>query len=232
MKYLKIWTSFRDVLEPLADDEKGRLFVLMLNYAEDGADPGKIAGNERYTWPSAKQAIDLMKAENERLKKNGQNGGRPPKNKDPEETNENQEKPTETNENQPEPTKSQKEKKYKEIERKEIIDTLFDRFWTAYPRKVAKPDARKKFEKLNPDEALLETMLAAIEKQKRSDQWIRDGGQFIPHPSTWLNQRRWEDEVTETRAPAARVTAHGYTQRDYAGEQEDALVRMLKGVGA
>ena len=232
MKYLKIWTSFRDVLEPLADDEKGRLFVLMLNYAENGLNPGEIAGNERYSWPSAKQAIDLMKAENERLRRNGQNGGRPPKNKDPEETNENQEKPTKTNENQPEPTKSQKEKKYKEIERKEIIDTLFDRFWTAYPRKVAKPDARKKFEKLNPDEALLETMLAAIEKQKRSDQWIRDGGQFIPHPSTWLNQRRWEDEVTETRAPAGRVTAQGYTQRDYAGEQEDALVRMLKGVGA
>lgn len=230
MKYLKIWTSFRDVIKPLSDAEKGRLFDLMLIYTETGENPGEIAGNERYTWPAAKQMIDLMKAESERLKKNGQNGGRPPKNKEPEETNENQEKPTETNENQPKPTESQKEKKYKEIERKEKENNLFDRFWTAYPRKVAKPDARKKFEKLNPDEALLETMLAAIEKQKRSDQWIRDGGQFIPHPSTWLNQRRWEDEVTETRA--VRVTAQGYTQRDYAGEQEDALVRMLKGVRA
>ena len=38
-------------------------------------------------------------------------------------------------------------------------------------------------------------MLSAIDTQKKSDQWKKDGGQFIPNPATWLNQRRWEDEV-------------------------------------
>ena len=38
-------------------------------------------------------------------------------------------------------------------------------------------------------------MVKAIEVQKKSEQWQRDNGQYIPHPSTWLNQRRWEDEM-------------------------------------
>ena len=40
----------------------------------------------------------------------------------------------------------------------------------------------------------VQTLLDAVEAQKRSPQWTRDGGQFIPYPATWLNQRRWEDE--------------------------------------
>lgn len=38
-------------------------------------------------------------------------------------------------------------------------------------------------------------MLKAIEVQKKSDQWQRDNGQYIPYPATWLNGRRWEDEI-------------------------------------
>lgn len=222
MKYLKVWTSFKKSLEPLSDAEKGRLFMMMLQYAEDGTEPGEIAGNERYTWPGAQQMIDLMTAENARLTENGKKGGRPPK------TNENQTKPSETKENQPEPTKTQKEKKIKEIERNEIKDNLFNRFWDAYPRKVAKPDARKKFEKIDPDEAMLQAMLKAIERSRNSEQWIKDGGQYIPHPSTWLNQRRWEDDPP---APAAKVTvsAQAYSQRDYTNEQEEAMMRMIQG---
>lgn len=38
-------------------------------------------------------------------------------------------------------------------------------------------------------------MLAALAQQKKSPQWVKDGGEFIPHPATWLNQGRWQDEV-------------------------------------
>lgn len=72
----------------------------------------------------------------------------------------------------------------------------FDRFWQAYPRKTAKPQAAKAFARLRPDEPLLSRMLAALALQRQSAQWQRDDGQFIPHPSTWLNGRRWEDEVS------------------------------------
>jgi hypothetical protein len=40
-------------------------------------------------------------------------------------------------------------------------------------------------------------MLSAIDLQKRSDQWRREGGQYIPNPATWLSQGRWDDEATE-----------------------------------
>lgn len=76
----------------------------------------------------------------------------------------------------------------------------FDRFWSAYPRKVAKGQAAKAFARLRADEALIGRMLAAVRQQSASEAWRKDGGQFIPHPATWLNGRRWEDE-----APAVGV---------------------------
>ena len=74
---------------------------------------------------------------------------------------------------------------------------LFNQFWDAYPKHIAKQSAVKAFEKLKPDEKLLEAMLKAIESQKESKQWEKDGGAFIPYPATWLNQRRWEDELPQ-----------------------------------
>jgi len=40
-------------------------------------------------------------------------------------------------------------------------------------------------------------ILKAIAVQRQSEQWQRDRGQYIPHPATWLHQRRWEDEAPE-----------------------------------
>lgn len=74
------------------------------------------------------------------------------------------------------------------------IEVGFDVFWKAYPRKVGKETARKAFGKVRG--VSLETMLSALERQKRSEQWTKNGGQFIPNPSTWLNQGRWDDELS------------------------------------
>ena len=98
------------------------------------------------------------------------------------------------------------------------VPSLFDVFWSVYPKHEAKQAAKKAFDKLKPDEALVQTMVTAIEKWKQTDQWQENGGQFIPYPATWLNGRRWEDDVPEKRkAKAANkpVIAQQYTQRDY-----------------
>ena len=71
----------------------------------------------------------------------------------------------------------------------------FDEFWKCYPRKVGKDAARRSWRKLNGTRPDLSVMIDAIARQKRSDQWLKDGGRFIPHPATWLNGKRWEDEV-------------------------------------
>ena len=71
-------------------------------------------------------------------------------------------------------------------------DEAFDAFWAVYPRKVGKGAARKSFDKLPRD--VWPKLVPAVEAQKQSRQWQRDGGQFVPHPATWLNQGRWDDE--------------------------------------
>lgn len=80
--------------------------------------------------------------------------------------------------------------------------SLFDSFWSAYPRKVAKPEALKAWIKHKPDAELAAAIVKGLERAKRSKDWLKDDGQFIPHPATWLNQRRWEDEGVEVSGKA------------------------------
>lgn len=101
----------------------------------------------------------------------------------------------------------------KTAKKNEDMMALFDEFYAAYPRHDSKQAAILKFAKhmnecKNDEErrALLDKMIAAIEKSKQSDQWQKEGGKYIPMPATWLNQRRWEDEglVSTTSAATAQ----------------------------
>lgn len=67
--------------------------------------------------------------------------------------------------------------------------SAFEIFWQAYPRKVGKPAAKKAWGRVN---VLSGDVLDGLEHWKRSVQW--QDTQFIPHPATFLNQRRWEDK--------------------------------------
>ena len=71
----------------------------------------------------------------------------------------------------------------------------FEAFWTAYPKKKSKGQALSAWKKLKPDSSLQAVILKAIEAQKRSPDWQKDKGQYIPYPATWLNAMAWEDEV-------------------------------------
>lgn len=71
----------------------------------------------------------------------------------------------------------------------------FEVVWAAYPRKIGKEAARKVWQKLNGSRPAVAVILTAIEQQRQTAQWKKDGGQFIPHLATWLNQHRWEDET-------------------------------------
>ena len=108
----------------------------------------------------------------------------------------------------------EKEKVNKKVS-KETYAGAFEVFWTAYPRHTDKQAALRAFEKLKPDETMMQTILGAIERQKESPQWTKDGGQFIPHPATWLNGRRWEDEMPKGGGPVKQVSAQQYGQRHY-----------------
>lgn len=70
----------------------------------------------------------------------------------------------------------------------------FSWFWAAYPTKKSKGKAEKTWEKIKPDEQLFTAIMAGLERAKRSASWKREGGRFIPYPSTWLNAKGWLDE--------------------------------------
>ena len=91
-------------------------------------------------------------------------------------------------------------------EKKLYIDH-FEQFWKAYPKKVGKTAAEKAFKKLKVNSDLLGTMLNAIEIQKQSKQW--QDKQFIPNPSTWLNQKRYEDETEDEQKEVLKQTDTG-----------------------
>jgi len=76
-------------------------------------------------------------------------------------------------------------------------EEMFEIFWLVYPRKVGKEKCKRWFasKSRKVDSELVGKMLNAIRKQKKQKQW--QDKQFIPHPYTWLNQGRWEDEVVE-----------------------------------
>lgn len=72
----------------------------------------------------------------------------------------------------------------------------FARFWDAYPRKRSKGQAERAWKKIRPDDLLLARMLKGLEAAKKSQDWCRDMGKFIPYPASWLNASGWEDEYT------------------------------------
>jgi len=72
---------------------------------------------------------------------------------------------------------------------------LFDEFWTQYPKKVDKKTTQELWRKRRLDPRFDEIM-AGLMVQKATEQWTRDGGKFIPNPSTFLNQERWNDVPT------------------------------------
>lgn len=74
-------------------------------------------------------------------------------------------------------------------------DPDFDRFWTDFPNKKNKPGARRAWKQTKKARPPLPTLLAALQRDKASDEWRRDDGKFIPHPASWLRGERWNDEA-------------------------------------
>ena len=71
----------------------------------------------------------------------------------------------------------------------------FAEFWKAYPKKVGKKAAETAWKRVKPNAELFNRIMQAVTATKSSEQWIREGGRFIPNPATWINQGRWDDEL-------------------------------------
>ena len=207
--YVKAFFDWIEQTAALEDDERGRLFIAILEYARSGAVPD-LAGRESILFPVFKSQVDRDLESSAAYAENGKKGGKV--------KTSNQTEPKLTKPNQREPKRPNKEKeedKEKDNDKDEEITAAspptrakssdFDLFWQAYPKKVGKEAARKAFSRVK---APLESLLTAIERQKCGNQWLTENGRFIPNPATWLNQGRWEDEVAQT--PLGRAAKPGY----------------------
>ncbi|MFT0517289.1 helix-turn-helix domain-containing protein [Pseudomonas faucium] len=91
----------------------------------------------------------------------------------------------------------------------------FDRFWVLYPRKVGKSAAEKAWAKIKVTADLFDLMVKALAAWSVSTDWTKDGGQYIPHASTWLNGKRWEDELPQSAGSSQPATRRQNNEPDF-----------------
>ncbi len=97
--------------------------------------------------------------------------------------------------------------------------TEFQRFWSVYPKKVKKKPALDLWKRKKPD---ADVLIADVRNRLQNDERWRGG--FVPDPTTYLSQERWDDEITKaesaTQTPADLATQLGLTQRPGESDQQ------------
>lgn len=194
---MTFYASFWDAIDSLPKKDQLPVFRAVVSYGLYGEHNENLTSSQNAFFTLMQPVLDSSR----KKAANGKHGGSKPK----------------ANGKQTEREKEGEKEKEGEIENESKKAADFDCFWQAYPRKVGKVKAEAAFYKITTPVSVL---LAAIEQQKKSAQWQKDNGQFIPHPATWLNGKRWEDQV-ETVA----TTQQG---RELDADEVAAIQRMLR----
>ena len=181
-----VYHSYLQALEPLSDAECGRLLKACLQYSMTGEAP-ELRGNEKFLFPSWKSQIDRDREKYEaRCQKNKENiSVRWYTNEyDGIRTYTKRTKDKEKDKDNNTPHKSP-----------QGDDDGFSEFWASYPNKrCGKANALKAWRKIKHTPELDADIMNGLERQKAWPQWEKDGGQYVPMATTWLNQRRWDAE--------------------------------------
>lgn len=102
-----------------------------------------------------------------------------------------------------------------------VTDERFEAFWKLYPRKDAKQDAVVAWTALQPDDALVAKLMAALREQLTWPDRIKENYRYFPHACRWLKKSRWDDE---RRTPA--VTDRRGIQDVWKGKTEGREVKF------
>jgi ribosomal protein L37AE/L43A len=88
----------------------------------------------------------------------------------------------------------------------------FEQFWQVYPRKCAKGDARKAWKQTAGIRPPIGELVKKVYAARASKQWLKDEGEYIPYPASYLRGERWEDEMevdlSQMRGPTGKVCAY------------------------
>lgn len=212
-----LYYDYRNHLALLSDAERGQLLMALLDYSESGEEH-ELSGAALMAYSFIKAQMDRDAAKYaetvQKRREAGRQGGRPAK------ANESNEKQSEAKKANGFDEKQNKAKKPDtDTDTDTVTDTdtdtdintppispaggaptdaqerRFSEFWSAYPKKVGKKAALTSWKRLRPDSVLFERIMQAVINAKKSEQWIREGGRYIPNPATWINQGRWDDEL-------------------------------------
>lgn len=88
---------------------------------------------------------------------------------------------------------------------KHMVDGWFETFWKLYPKKVQRKPSEQKFRLYVTTESIFNAIVNDLRIRVKSYEWTKENGQYVPNPTTYLNQRRWEDELPKQTAPTKRV---------------------------
>lgn len=197
--YESFYKAAKRIKDPSA---RAKVYDAICEYALYGNEPDIDALSEM-----AAIAFELIKPNLDASRKKAESGKLGGTKKQSKSTFEAKRKQNEASEKQEQAESKKENKKEKEGEnkienKKKSYDADgFAAFWAAYPKKAGKADALKAWNKLKPDIVLQAKMGEALTAQKKSPQWTKNNGQYIPMPSTWLNGKRWEDEVQTQTQP-------------------------------
>lgn len=184
---------FRRLSARTEDEQKAILIVLKELF---------VCTENGYIQHRVMREIEQYEAKANRARDNGKLGGRPPKTKvvisdNQEETQEKANSIT----NKPINSLTNIKKNTKKnnvvvLENQKQND--FEIFWQRYPKKVGKQAAISAWKKFKPR---IDDVMFALSWQIESDQWTKQGGQFIPNPATYINQGRWQDQPIQQGVP-------------------------------
>ena len=90
--------------------------------------------------------------------------------------------------------------------REDQEDADFDRWWDAYPRKIAYKEAYKAFLAVADERPPVEELIAAVNRQKSSQQWQEAGGKYIQAPARWLRSKGWLNQEPEAQPDFTKQT--------------------------
>lgn len=121
-------------------------------------------------------------------------------------------------------TTNKNDKNYKNVKKrpKPLPDFLgaqaFDDFWTLYPKKKSKGQARRTWDKIKPTKETISKIMSTLAIAKKSEDWTKNNGQYIPYPSSWLNDEGWNDEYHSYQEEPTRGKLKDFT--DYTRKRD------------
>lgn len=213
-EYFHAYHSMLEAMRKLSDAEVGRLFRGLLYYSMTKEQPDNLQGREELLFDVFSQTIDReIEKYDEKCKTNRRNA-----------TSRTQSLPVATSRTQEkEKDKDKEEEKDKDKDNKDYMVVRFEDFWKVYPNKVKKGAAKTAWRAGKLD-GIADRIIDDVNKRCDTE-WTGDGAQFVPHPTTYLHQRRWEDE-TPPQERKGRAGWHNpaldYQQRGSDGKVDES----------